>query len=264
MYYNTNHNTLRNLDVIAHSGPVDGGARQAPQNPQSEHLPFTIKAIRTHGALAKAVQLRQQAYGRHVPELARKLGAPETYDEEPGTLVLLAESKLDGEPVGTMRIQTNLYQPLHLEKSITLPNWLRDRSLAEATRLGVARGHTGTMAKMALFKAFYLYCLHADIDWMVITARAPLDRQYENLLFADVLEDKAYVPMRHIGDIPHRVLALDVTAAHSRWQQAAHPLLKFMTQTQHPDIQITDALPPVTGVPALRTDPIRELSALRL
>lgn len=252
MYYNTNGTA--NIAAPAHQGAGE-----------IENLPFTIKAIRTQGALAKAVWMRQQAYGRHVPEFARRLGAPEVYDEEPGTVVLLAESKLDGEPVGTMRIQTNLYQSLHLEKSIDLPIWLRDRSLAEATRLGVARGHVGTLAKMALFKAFYLYCLHADLDWMVITARAPLDRQYEHLLFEDVRDDKAYVPMRHIGDIPHRVLALDVTAAQRRWQQAEHPLLKFMTQTQHPDIQIADALPPATtAAPALQADPLRELSALRL
>lgn len=268
MHYTTNHPSTPSTSSTHYehtTNKVSAATAAAP----IEHLPFTIKAIRTQSGLTKAVRLRQHAYGRHVPELASKLGAPESYDDEPGAVILLAESKLDGEAVGTMRIQTNRYQPLHLESSITLPAWLQDRSLAEATRLGVARGAVGTLAKMALFKAFYQYCLQAELDWMVITARAPLDRQYEALLFQDVREDRAYVPMHHIGDIPHRVLALDVTAARSRWQQAEHPLLKFMTQTVHPDIQVTDALPPLTLADSAvasvrRPDPLRELSALRM
>lgn len=209
----------------------------------TEALPFTIKVVQTPSALAKAVSMREHAYGRHVPGLARTLAKPEIYDEQPGTVILLAESKLDGEPVGTMRIQTNSYQALNVEGSITLPHWLQDRSLAEATRLGIARGRIGSLAKIALFKAFYLYCLQTDLDWMVITARAPLDRQYEALLFQDVLEDATYVPMRHIGDIPHRVLALEVATARTRWLAAAHPLLGFMTETVHPDIQLPNRAP---------------------
>src|SRR5690606_12802160 len=179
-----------------------------------------------------------QAYGRHVPELARLLTVPEANDAQAGTTVLLAESKLDGTPVGTMRIQTNQYGPLGVEGTIQLPEWLQDQSLAEATRLGICLGRTGHVAKLALFKAFYLYCLEAGIDWMVITARAPLDRQYESMLFQEVLPGAGYIPMQHIGNIPHRVLALPVAGARQLWDDAGHSLLKFMVHTHHPDIQL--------------------------
>lgn len=223
-----------------------------PAVENTEALPFTIKVVHTPSSLAKAIYIREHAYGRHVPELARSLATPEVYDHQPGTVILLAESKLDGEPIGTMRIQTNLYQPLNVESSIHLPVWLEDRALAEATRLGVARGRVGSLAKAALFKAFYQYCVHAEIDWMVITARSPLDRQYESLLFQDVLENGDFVPMRHIGDIPHRVMALDVGAAHARWTAAKHPLLGFMTETVHPDIQVTSLPQPASRGPRIR------------
>jgi hypothetical protein len=35
------------------------------------------------------------------------------------------------------------------------------------------------------------------------------------------------------------VLALDVFNAHSKWSQARHPLLGFMCDTLHPDIDLS-------------------------
>lgn len=220
-----NHGTLNAHDdsILAH-GQTE------------ELLPFTVRIVRTGEALDKAVRIRQEAYSRHVPELARSLGRAESYDGEAGTIILLAESKLDGSAVGTMRIQTNQYKPLSVEQSLALPEWLQGYSLAEATRLGIIRGRIGHMAKIALFKAYYLYCLQTDVDWMVITARAPLDRQYEALLFQDITPDGSYIPMRHIGNLPHRAMALSVTAAQDNWSMANHPLLGFMVHTHHPDI----------------------------
>lgn len=231
------------------------------QQQTRENLPFTVRVVNTEQALDKAVSIRHQAYGRHVPELARTLSVPETHDAQAGTTVLLAESKLDGTPVGTMRIQTNQYGPLGVEGSIQLPEWLHGQSLAEATRLGISLGRTGHVAKLALFKAYYLYCLEAGIDWMVITARAPLDRQYENLLFQEVLPGAGYIPMKHIGNIPHRALALPVARARQLWEDAGHPLLQFMVHTHHPDIRIDSGRieDPVRAA-SLHT-PLRELSA---
>ncbi len=220
-----------------------------PRHHNEEHLPFTVRIVQTEKALDKAVQIRQEAYGRHVPELARHLGTAESYDSEAGTVILLAESKLDGAPVGTMRIQTNRYKPLSVEQTITLPDWLQGYSLAEATRLGISRGRIGHLAKVALFKAYYLYCLQAGIDWMVITARSPLDRQYEALLFQDILPDAGYIPMRHIGNIPHRAMALEVAAAQQKWEHSGHPLLRFMVHTHHPDIRTDSAPPPAITLP---------------
>jgi hypothetical protein len=100
-----------------------------------------------------------------------------------------------------MRIQTNRYHPLALEQSLELPVWLQGKSLAEATRLGVSQGGIGRVVKTALFKAYFHYCQLADIEWMVIAARAPLDRQYEALLF-DVYQALNLSPQSHAGNIP--------------------------------------------------------------
>ena len=211
------------------------GARMA-----EERLPFSVRVVRSDEALQKAVTIRQAAYARHVPAFAAKLSSPEPNDHDQGSVVLLAESRLDGSPVGTMRIQTNRFRDLAIAQSVELPAWLENRSMAEATRLAIANGSSGRVVKIVLCKAFYLYCLAANIEWMVIAARPPLDRQYEAALFMDVYPGE-FIPMRHGNNIPHRVLAFEVGTAAERWAEVNHPLYKFMIQTYHPDIDLGDS-----------------------
>ncbi|MEJ0045363.1 MAG: hypothetical protein WDN04_03860 [Rhodospirillales bacterium] len=41
-----------------------------------ERLPFSISIVRDDATLQKAVEIRQQAYARHLPEFAEKLRSP--------------------------------------------------------------------------------------------------------------------------------------------------------------------------------------------
>jgi len=205
-----------------------------------ERLPFRVGIVRSESELEKAVSIRHEAYERHIPAVAALLEKPEDYDNEPGSAVLLAQSKLDGSPLGTMRIQTNRYRKLALEQSVKLPAWLQGRSQAEATRLGVTHDSMGPLVKTALFKAYYHYCLLEQIEWLVIAARSPLDEQYEALLMKDVFPGGEFTPMGHAGNIPHRVLALRVDRVEPEWRQARHPLYGFFFHTHHADIDLHD------------------------
>jgi hypothetical protein len=229
--------------VIVMNGAFAAGAMEQalPETRMAEErLPFTVRVVRSEEALQKAVTIRQAAYARHMPVLAERLRAPEPNDHDQGSVVLLAESKLDGSPLGTMRIQTNRFNALSIEQGVELPVWLKNKSLAEATRLGIDLGRTGRVVKTTLFKAFFLYCVEANIEWMVVGARSPLDRQYEALLFQDLFPGQ-YIPMRHFNNIPHRVLAFEVGTAEERWASANHPLYNFVFRTQHPDLDLSDS-----------------------
>jgi hypothetical protein len=204
-----------------------------------EHLPFTVRLVRTEADLDKAVQIRHAAYARHLePRLSEALRQSEPQDTMPGTVILLAESKLDGSPLGTMRIRTNTHGPLALQESVDLPEWMQGKSLAEATRLGITQERVGRLVKVMLFKAYYLYCIEKGIDYMVITARSPIDRQYDRMLFRDVHPGMGYVPLSHVFNLPHRVMFLDVFNAEANWDDADHPMLGFMCDTLHPDLRI--------------------------
>ena len=206
-----------------------------------EHLPFLVRLVSDREDLSKAIDTRYQAYARHLPDFAQTLIEPEALDDEEGVVVLLAESKLDGSALGTMRIQTNQYRPLLLEQSIDLPDWLRGKSVAEATRLGITDRRGSSLIKAVLFKAFYHYCLDKDIHSMVIAARSPMDRQYMALLFEEVYPEKGFIELRHANNIPHRVLSLNVANAETLWSQNNHPLLDFMCNVNHPDLHVPAA-----------------------
>ena len=227
------------VDVVNDSPILQRAGAGLRREMAVERLPFTVSIARSDEQLDKAVTMRHAAYARHVPTLADHLKAPEPCDYEEGSVVLLAESKLDGSPLGTMRIQTNRHSSLAIEQSVDLPGWLQDCSLAEATRLGVALGRVGRVVKTMLFKAYFLYCQQAEIDWMVIGGRAPLDRQYEALLFKDVFPGQGFIPLRHASNIPHRVLAFEVETAEERWSAARHPLFDFVFRTHHPDLDLS-------------------------
>jgi hypothetical protein len=210
---------------------------------KTERLPFTIKIVSDQAELSKAVEMRRAAYGRHLPEFAETMDV-EALDAAPGTVVLLAQSRLDGGPLGTMRIQTNVSGPLAVEQSVRLPDWLNQARLAEATRLGVARGAIGRMVKVALCKAYYMYCVENDIDWMLITARSPLDREYEAMLFNDVYGQNEFLPMTHVGGMPHRVMAKPVALVRQRWAAVNHSFYGFFFETNHVDIDVSVASRP--------------------
>ncbi len=221
--------------------PVAGGA--------IERLPFTVRRVETEADLLKAVRIRHAAYARHVPDFARSLAQPEAADYDADTIVLLAESKLDGTPIGSTRIRTNLYRPLGVEESIVLPDWLQGKRLVEATRLGIDEGRVGRMVKIALIKACFMYCEDNAIDYSVATGRPPVDRQYDQLMFVDVFPELGLVPLRHVGNIPHRVMAFEIATFQQRWAEARHPMLNFFFHTHHPDIDIGPVAPPSLVLP---------------
>ena len=100
-------------------------------------------------------------------------------------------------------------------------------------------------------KASYLYCLAAQVRWMVIGARnEALSRQYRRLGFFDLLGDNRTVILHHAARLPHSVLAFDVTTAESAWRAASHPLYTFMVETVHPSIQLFSTRPALPPRPA--------------
>jgi hypothetical protein len=213
------------------------------QNPKSlglptESLPFTIRCVRSEAELAKAVSIRKSAYGRHLPELAERFNAPEPSDLDGSSRVLVALSKLDGQPLGSMRFRTNQYQPLDVEQSVAFPEALRNRVLTEATRLAVSQAAVGRVVKAMLMKAMFLQCEAGGVECMIAAARNPMDRFYQWLYFEDVFPGGDFVPMAHAGMIPHRVMVCDIAATKRKWVEIDHPWYPLFFEVHHPDIEL--------------------------
>jgi len=219
-----------------------------------EYLPFTVELVTDATMLNDAVQVRQSAYARHLPDVAEGMAIAEAWDHHEGAVVFVARSKLDGRPVGSMRIHTSETARLPLEQSITLPPAFSGKLLAEATRLAVVRESVGSLVKFALFKAYMRYCEAKGVASMVITARSPLDRMYDRLCFVDVGEKGLFIPMAHVGGILHRVMHLSMHDVEAQWIACSHPLLNFMVRTEHPDIKVLGQLKQLTE--SCEADPV--------
>jgi hypothetical protein len=223
------------LPSSLHYDPVDEQIAHATRQTR-EFWPFSIRVAVTSEQLAKVVQLRYEAYNRHVPAFATSLLQLEEADNR--DVVLIAESKLDGTALGTMRIACNRHRPLAMESAIHMPEGLQGKCLGEATRLAIRAG--SRLVREAMFKAFYEVCLRLKIDVMVITARPPLDRIYAGLTFEDIDQPGLLIPIPYVGHIPHRILRLNVADVEPRWQAMEHPLYRFFFETVHPDLHLDD------------------------
>ncbi len=204
-----------------------------------EPLPIRVRLVRTENQLNKAIKVRADAYGRHTPGFADALRVIEPDDVERSSIVLLAESKVTGEAVGTLRIHTNFDQPTYLERILTLPEIVRGAAIAYVTRLAVTHGPNGSSVKLAMFKALYRYCLATQISWILAVAREPVDRDFVRLGFQDILPDGTKLRRpADFGEVDVRPLYFDVLEAEHRWRETGHPLYDFMVRKVHPDIEI--------------------------
>ncbi len=215
-----------------------------------EELPIRVRVVRTENQLQKAIKVRADAYGRHTPAFADSLRSIEDDDKSPSSLILLCESKVTGDAVGTLRIHTNFDAPTYLERVLVLPDKLRSAGIAYVTRLAVANGANGSFVKLAMFKALYRYCFATQISWILAVAREPVDRDLIRLGFQDILPvgEKLRRP-EDFGEVDVRSLYFSVLDAEHEWRATGHPLYEFMVRKTHPDIEIFSSVSSAWATP---------------
>ena len=201
-----------------------------------ERLPFTVRVVTTPQDLAKAVEVRASAYARHLPTLGPALQVPEAEDLQPDVLVLLAERKFDSQPIGSMRLQSNVRRPLRLQGEAPLLQSLSENRLVESTRLGVGAGPASKIVTATLIKAAYEVCRGVDVDYTVIGGRRSMAQIFRAIQF-DELAGGPF-PISFGNNIPHWIFVLPVREFESRLRRAQHWYYEYFAKTEHPDIEI--------------------------
>lgn len=214
-----------------------------------ESLPVSVRVVRTEEHLRKAVRVRSEAFNRHYPLLRDRLAEPEPEDQQRGNVILLAESKLTGAPEGSVRIETNLVKPIEFETALSLPERFHGKALAEVRRLSVRAGPSSRMVKYALFKALYRYCFAVQIDFMMVTAQPPVDKDYTRLGFDDVFERETLIRYPNQSDGYFRLLCMDIASVEGKWRASSHPLHTFMFKIHHPDIEVFSSVQSMWSTP---------------
>lgn len=234
----------------------------AEQKLQSHNLPFRVRVVRNEDQLSRAVVVRARAYGRHFPVLEEAFLEPEPEDRHPNSIIFLAEDKVDGAAVGTMRVDTNLFADLRISNEIELPTELAKSTLAYVTRLGVIQGKIGSLAKLALFKTLHRLCLAKQISRILVGAHPPTDRDYLRLEFQDVFAPRHLLSISSSYGVPLRFMYFDTEGAERRWHASANPLYSFMFREYHPDIEVFASVNGMWSQPRMRQPQLSELSSV--
>ncbi|HEX8479841.1 MAG TPA: hypothetical protein VF663_15965, partial [Telluria sp.] len=83
-------------------------------------------------------------------------------------------------------------------------------------------------------------------------------------LFSDVFPGQGAIPLAHVGNLEHRVMAFEIETFEARWAAARHPLFKFFFDTRHPDIDVgPKAEPRLTRVRFPQRSPAAAVSPAR-
>ena len=213
-----------------------------PERPYSvepnreERLPFSVRVATTSQDVARAVEIRASAYSRHLPQVGEALRTAEKEDWRPDVLLLLAERKLDGRPIGSMRLEPNFSGPLRVEGETSLPAMFRNKRLIETTRLGVDNGIAGSLVMAALVKASFEICSACSIDYGIAVGRRSMGEMFKSLCFEVI---KGPVSMSYARpSTQFWIFAIPTLGWESRLRQQGHIYFDFMARTSHPDIDI--------------------------
>ena len=202
-----------------------------------ESLPFRVRVASSAQDVAKVVEIRAKAYARHLPKLATKLHEPELEDHRADAILLLAERKLDGAPVGSSRLVPNIVRALPDEVDAYLPATHRHCRLLESSRLGVEDGEAGQLVAAALSKATYLVCRALELQYGIAIARRSAVAFFQRMGY-DVITGPLRIPE---APVPLWMVAMPTAEFESRLGAHRHPYHHFVAHTHHPDIDVSIA-----------------------
>lgn len=194
---------------------------------------FTRRA-RTPEDIEKVMDVRWAGYGKYFPSRADVL---DRYDESPNTVLLLATDE-QNRAIGTMRVLDGRCSDMEIEQFVKVRRILPPHQLpcAEATRFSVPWQKKSTLVKLALWKAFYSYCVAHSINSMVIWVRPGAMRDYELLRFQPVQQDGFFChPL--LGNQKHQTHVLDLTVAAQLYKETNHRFHDFFCTIVHPHIR---------------------------
>jgi hypothetical protein len=211
--------------------------QQTIQPNRVQLLPFRIGVSSTAQDLAEVISVRSEAYSRHNAPGATRLKVAEEEDAGEDAVLLLARSKLDGGVIGSVRVQTRVVKPLMVESFMTLPAQIARGSPVELMRGSVRSGAAGGMVTAALAKACFLLAKACGFDHLLLGCREPVNLMYRAYQFDELLDGRA-IDLHYAPGVKHKILALPVNEAESRWKERNARLLGYMVHTSHPDIVV--------------------------
>jgi hypothetical protein len=140
-----------------------------------------VRRAATSADLNKAFSIRWQGYKKYFSDESQIVDG---YDYADNCTLLLAIDE-DTNPVGTLRLLNSGFGPTEIESFISIESLLEPNEMpfVEATRFSVPPHPLSREIKIALKKAFYLYCIANQVDTMLIWVRPSAAREHKLFLY---------------------------------------------------------------------------------
>lgn len=208
---------------------------------KTQKLPFTV-SIASEKDFPSIAKLRSDGYGRRSAALGAQLARSEPADEPiPGREILVAQSKLDGALIGTMRLHVGLFEPTSVEKAIELPANLAGQRIMDAARFCCTGG---AVCRAAIFKAALLYAKRHHVDQFLLATLERIEPLYLSAGFAPLFDDGRLHPIPMAENLPHRILRINMPTLRADMEIRRPAMVDFLFSTDHgSDIDLSAALP---------------------
>jgi hypothetical protein len=208
---------------------------------KKQTLPFTVTVLKTAAQLDAVVAHRARGYGRRSAALGSALALPEPADARShGREILVAQSKLDGAVIGSMRLHVNYREPTNVEKAASdLPASMAGSRIMDSSRFCCAAGH---VCRGALFKAGLLYARRHKVDHFLLATLESIEPLYASVGFAPLFEDGRLHPIAIAENLPHRVMHLNMATLEEDVARRRPAMVEFLFETEHEDIDVSGSL----------------------
>jgi hypothetical protein len=200
-------------------------------------LPFSVLMARDRGTSARLLATRQRAFERHDHPVKTSTHFINQLKQDSGILIS-AESKLSGECLGSIRIDSNFTERFYFENEVTTSD-LEERSPSIcASRLSVTKGPEGGLARMALCKALYLYSHAMQAKYVYCFVDQTRFRLYRNLGFEAVFDGNPNLILECHNGIPTKLIRSEVNSLEIKLAELSPIMKAFFFEMHHPDIRI--------------------------
>jgi len=221
--------------------------REAPEGlwelpDQAADSAYVVRIVRTPDQLQSAINVRYQAYSEKLQALAASVRQPGPLDFAHGPVVLLAQNRLSGEAIGTLRLNTGP-SFLSMLKDIRLPvNIVKERT-AFVSRMAVTGPvQERQVVRNLMQKAVFQLCIAKQLNRILLLAVEPRERLFYRCGFSDVFEDGESRHPEFLDGFPVKALYADTYSMERLWREERHPLYDFLFRTFHPEIEVFSSL----------------------
>jgi hypothetical protein len=203
----------------------------------NQDLPFSIVISRNDGTSSRSIATRVRAFNRHTHPFKNSDYFLSTLKGDSG-LLFSAELKTSGECVGSVRIETNANDRFYFENEVRTED-LEARVVSIcASRLTATEGQLGTLVKLALVKALYLYAHATQSSYVYAFVDRARLRLYRNLGFEPAISGNPNLELLCHGKLPMQLVRSDVDNFQSRLEAEQNSLSDFFFKTRHPDLKV--------------------------